>query len=252
MLLAASQLRDGSLTVGDFVLFVSYLGFITDFTAELGRYLAQFRQTTVAFERMQTLLGEAPATALAASSTAASAWPAAGESRRLRSGGLEPLRLVAATGLTYRHPETGQGIVDVDLCLPRGTLTVVTGRVGAGKTTLLRTFLGLLPPEAGEIRWNGALVEDPAAFFTPPRAAYTAQMPRLFSETLRRNILLGLPDDPALLSARGSRRGARARYRRLPARAGDAGRHARRRALRRSGAAHRASPACWCARPTCW
>jgi ATP-binding cassette, subfamily B, bacterial len=44
-------------------------------------------------------------------------------------------------------------------------------------------------------------VGDAAAFFVPPRAAYTAQVPRLFSETLKQNILLGLPDDPATLAA---------------------------------------------------
>ncbi len=89
----------------------------------------------------------------------------------------------------------------MDLSLARGTMTVVTGRVGAGKTTLLRTLLGLPPREAGEIRWNGQAVDDAAAFFAPPRCAYTAQVPRLFNETLRQNILLGLPDDPALLDA---------------------------------------------------
>lgn len=34
---------------------------------------------------------------------------------------------------------------------------------------------------------------DPAAFFIPPRVAYTPQTPRLFSESLRDNILLGWP-----------------------------------------------------------
>ncbi|MDQ3692172.1 MAG: ABC transporter ATP-binding protein/permease [Chloroflexota bacterium] len=199
MLLAASQLRDGSLTVGDFVLFVFYLGFVTDFTAELGQYLAQFKQTTVAFQRLHTLIGAAPATALTAPAPLhlRGPLPAAAPAVEPRS---QALRLVAATGLTYHHPETGHGIVDVDLRLPYGTLTVVTGRVGAGKTTLLRTFLGLLPRESGEIRWNGALIEDAATFFTPPRAAYTAQTPRLFSDTLRQNVLLGVPDNPALLA----------------------------------------------------
>jgi ATP-binding cassette subfamily B protein len=89
----------------------------------------------------------------------------------------------------------------VDLRLPCGTLTVVTGRTGSGKTTLLQTLLGLLPREAGEIRWNGHVVDDTASFLVPPRAAYTAQVPRLFSETLKQNILLGLPDDPASLAA---------------------------------------------------
>ncbi|MBA3377845.1 MAG: ATP-binding cassette domain-containing protein, partial [Chloroflexia bacterium] len=96
---------------------------------------------------------------------------------------------------------SGHGIAGVDLTLPRGTLTVVTGRVGAGKSTLLRTLLGLLPREAGEIRWNSQVVSDAASHFVPPRAAYTAQVPRLFSETVRENILLGLPEDPATLAA---------------------------------------------------
>jgi ATP-binding cassette subfamily B protein len=69
---------------------------------------------------------------------------------------------------------------------------VITGRIGSGKTTLLRALLGLLPREAGEIRWNGELVSAPGDFFVPPRCSYTAQVPRLFSNTLRNNILLGL------------------------------------------------------------
>ena len=59
---------------------------------------------------------------------------------------------------------------------------------------MLRTLLGLLPSERGEIRWNGQHVADPAAFFTPPQSGYTPQVPRLFSDTLRENILLGRED----------------------------------------------------------
>ena len=33
-------------------------------------------------------------------------------------------------------------------------------------------------------------VREPGDFFIPPRCAYTAQVPRLFSNTLRNNILL--------------------------------------------------------------
>ena len=39
------------------------------------------------------------------------------------------------------------------------------------------------------------VVNDPATFFIPPRCAYTSQVPRLFSETLRENILLGMPEN---------------------------------------------------------
>ncbi len=200
MLLAAGSLRDGSLTVGDFVLFVSYLGFIADFTDGLGRFLAHYRQTGVAFARMGVLLGGAAPAALVAPTPLHLRGPLPTVPPPARDA-TDRLVLVEVRGLTYRHPSSGRGIAAVDLRLPRGALTVVTGRVGAGKTTLLRALLGLLPREAGEIRWNGHLVDDAAAFFVPPRAAYTAQAPRLFSETLKQNILLGLPDDPAALAA---------------------------------------------------
>ena len=154
----------------------------------------------MAFQRLQPLLGAAPAAALAAPAPLSLHGPLP-HGAPVEEERAEPLELVTARGLTYRHPDGGQGIVDIDLRLPRGTLTVVTGRVGAGKTTLLRAFLGLLPRESGESRWNGALVADPDDFFTPPRAAYTPQIPRLFSETLRQNILLDTPDDPRRLKS---------------------------------------------------
>jgi ATP-binding cassette subfamily B protein len=117
------------------------------------------------------------------------------------------LSLLTVRGLTYHHPDAGggpgRGIEGIDLCLPRGSFTVISGRIGAGKTTLLRVLLGLLPGEGGEILWNGEPVTEPAAFFIPPRCAYTPQTPRLFSESLRDNILMGLPahefDLPAAL-----------------------------------------------------
>jgi len=55
----------------------------------------------------------------------------------------------------------------------------------------------LLPRDAGEIRWNGRPVEDPASFFVPPRSAYIPQVPRLFSEPLKDNVLMGIEEDRA-------------------------------------------------------
>ena len=200
MLLAAGSLRGGSLTVGDFALFVSYLGFIADFTTGLGQFLAAYRQTGVAFARMNALLSGAPPSAVVEHTPLHLRGPLPVVPSPT-NGASDRLMLVEARGLTYRHPQSGRGIAGVDLCLPRGSLTVVTGRVGAGKTTLLQALPGLLPPQTGEIRWNGHIVDDAASFFVPPCAAYTAQAPRLFSETLKQNILLGLPDDFEALSA---------------------------------------------------
>jgi ATP-binding cassette subfamily B protein len=90
--------------------------------------------------------------------------------------------------------------LDISFTVPRGSFTVVTGRIGSGKTTLLRALLGLLPKQTGEIRWNGRIITDPSMFFIPPHSAYTPQVPRLFSDTLRDNILMGLPESDVELA----------------------------------------------------
>jgi len=200
MLMAADRLRGGQLSVGEFALFITWLAFVTDFTTSFGQYLATYRQSGVAFARMDAMLGDQPPSALVAHTPLHLSGPLPHLEPPVR-GRHERLTALEAQGLTYRHPDSGRGIEGIDLRLERGTLTVVAGRIGSGKTTLLRTLLGLLPAESGEIRWNGSRVDDPATFMAPPRAAYTGQVPRLFSDSLRRNILLGQPDDPETLAA---------------------------------------------------
>lgn len=195
MLLAASRLRDGSLTVGDFVLFISYLGFIAGFTDDLGRFLAHYQQTGVAFRRLRHIIGgESEAVLVQHEPLYLRGSLPPVEQPPVRQN--EPLEQFAVRDLAAAHPGQEQGISNISLTLSRGTLTVVTGRIGSGKTTLLRAVLGLLPIHAGELRWNDQRIDDPADFMTPPRAAYTAQGPRLFSDTLERNILLGLDVAP--------------------------------------------------------
>ncbi|HMQ34222.1 MAG TPA: ABC transporter ATP-binding protein, partial [Chloroflexaceae bacterium] len=200
LLLSAQAMRAGSFSVGDFALFVYYLEWVTELPYVAGVLMARYQQTGVAIERMLALLpGQAPEALVRPGPVylrgelPAVPLPARAEADRLE--------LLEARGLSYAHPGSGRGVAGVDLRLERGSFTVVTGRIGAGKSTLLRALVGLLPLDAGEVRWNGRRVEDPAAFFTPPRAAYTPQVPRLFSEPLRDNILLGLPAERVDLEA---------------------------------------------------
>ena len=109
MLLAGGLLRAGSLTVGDFALFVSYLGFIADFTAGLGQFLAHYRQTGVAFARMDVLLGGAKPSALVEHTPLHLRGPLPGVPPPVR-GATDLLMLVETRGLTYRHPRSGRGI----------------------------------------------------------------------------------------------------------------------------------------------
>ncbi len=203
LLLAARAMGRGAFSVGDFALFVSYIGWLAQVSSMFGNFLTQFRQTGVSRERLVAALqGAPPATLTRRAPIFPRQLPDASPPPNGRADRLERLE---ARGLTYRHPGSDRGIAGVSFRLERGDFLVITGRVGAGKTTLLRALLGLLPADGGEVRWNGRPVDDPGGFLVPPRAAYVPQSPRLFSETLRDNILLGLPpervDLPAVLRA---------------------------------------------------
>ncbi|HEY7348803.1 MAG TPA: ABC transporter ATP-binding protein [Ktedonobacterales bacterium] len=200
LLLAGQALRAGSFTVGDFALFVSYLPLISLSVEELAVTLGMYQQAKVAHERLLPLLDGAAPSALVEYGPIYQRGPLPTLPPILKTA-TDRLERLDVTDLTYRHPASGRGIEGIALRVKRGQMVVITGRVGAGKTTLLRALLGLLPKERGDIRWNGALVSDPARFFTPPRCAYTAQTPTLFSDTLRNNILLGLPEQPGDLDA---------------------------------------------------
>jgi ATP-binding cassette subfamily B protein len=201
LLLSASPLEGARLPLGDFALFVYYLDFVTSFTQFFGRFLAQYRQTSVSFERMVELVRGLPVERIVAHQpmklTAASAPPVS-----VPQPVAAPVRLerLEARSLSFRYPGSGRGLHSVDLSLAGGSFTVITGRVASGKTTLLRVLLGLLPREAGQIYWNGERVDDPGSFFIPPHCAYVAQVPWLLSGSLRENILLGAEENPAAMT----------------------------------------------------
>jgi ATP-binding cassette subfamily B protein len=194
LMLSGQGIRAGTFTVGDFALFVYYLSFVTEFTGMIGGFWAWYKQIGVSLGRMVKLLQGDPPERLVKHGPVHMKGDLP-EVPYVVKRSEHRLERLTVKGLTYRYTDTGRGIENIDLRLERGTFTVVTGRVGSGKTTLLRTLLGLLPKDAGEICWNDELVQDPAAFFVPPRSAYTAQVPLLFSESLQDNILMGLPED---------------------------------------------------------
>jgi ATP-binding cassette subfamily B protein len=206
LIFAARAMQQGDFTVGDFALFVAYIWPITEWFRNIGALLAVYKQTGVSIQRLQTLMQGAPPTQL----TTPTPIYLTGDLPSLPAvvkRDQDRLAVLDVRGLRYRYPTPDGDTTDespfqlqpMDLRLERGSLTVITGRIGAGKSTLVRVLLGLLPKAAGEIYWNGTLVTEPETFFVPPRVAYTPQTPRLFSESLRDNILLGLPVPPAQL-----------------------------------------------------
>ncbi|MFI6322672.1 ATP-binding cassette domain-containing protein [Nonomuraea sp. NPDC050556] len=194
LLLGAAAMRRGEFTVGDLALFTSYVSWLTALPRTVGAILYRLPQAAVATERLGRLMAaHENAHDLAARTPTFTprkpippTIPARGQTA---SGRLEVLE---AWGLSV--PGRLEG---VSLRVERGSFTVITGAVGAGKSTLVRALLGLQPVTAGTVAWNGEPVDDPGTFLVPGRVAYAGQVPRLFSETLRENVLLGWPGTDA-------------------------------------------------------
>lgn len=192
LILIAEKMSTGVFTVGDLALFTTYIGDVARSGSLFGSIMAQHKRAEVSFSRMEQTVDEMPAAKLVEHTPVylRENQPPLVIRQRTKADRLDELTV---TGLTYRYDSDTAGIADVNLKIPAGSFTVVTGQIGSGKTTLVQTLLGILPKQAGEIRWNGETVVDPKSFFVPPRCAYTPQTPKLFSEKLSANILMGLP-----------------------------------------------------------
>ena len=228
LLMSARGMIEGSFTVGDFALFTYFLWFTSELPSYLGTFVGDYKQQEVAIARLSELAPEEGAPALverapALPSDARTDWllapaaerpstalqgdhkgrPYAQEASKVisKADSDDDFRSLEVRGLTCLHDGSNRGIRDATFSLAPGSFTVVTGQVGAGKSTLLRSLLGLLPSQAGEVRWNGEVVAEPASFFRPPRSAYTSQAPRLFSETLEENIRQGIVAGPEEMAA---------------------------------------------------
>jgi ATP-binding cassette, subfamily B, bacterial len=213
LLVGAEAMRSGSLTVGDFALFAVFLDAMTWYPEEIGRLIGGLKQIDVSLGRIEAvapghsredLVEMAPVLLENSPPEFRPPWAVArrkssrGSDRlgvgpeQARSERKDRLERLEVEGLTFRHPVADRGVEDVSFALVRGSVTVVTGRIGSGKSTLLEVLLGLRQRTGGTIRWNGREVDDPSTFFVPPRTAYTAQVPRLLSDTVRHNVALGL------------------------------------------------------------
>lgn len=194
LVLAAGRLNQtgsAGMTIGEFALFVFLLYSVTDGAYFIGVFIARAKQASVSVDRLTTTLHGEP-------------WERTFRKTNLHLDEdpghtvtsppeVEPFQSLKVRNLGYTYSGSTNGIAAIDLDIAAGEFVVVTGRIGSGKTTLLRAILGLLPADSGIIEWNGQRVEDASTELVPPRCAYTPQVPKLFSMSLRDNLVLGEP-----------------------------------------------------------
>nr|KIR85754.1 ABC transporter ABCC.6 [Cryptococcus tetragattii IND107] len=106
-----------------------------------------------------------------------------------------------ASSDSSENSKIGFRLMDLDIKFPRGKLTLVAGKFGSGKSLLLLALLGEARLIEGEISYMVSPIMDPQKIdkndwsLFKNGVAYAPQTPWLLSQSIRDNILFGLPLD---------------------------------------------------------
>lgn len=104
---------------------------------------------------------------------------------------------IEVRGLTFSY--TGNigepALQDVSLSIPAGRMTAIVGESGSGKTTLMKLLLKFYEPTGGSILLEGQPLSDFTAKSMRMASGIVMQDNFIFSDTIRRNVVLGEAED---------------------------------------------------------
>ena len=184
--LGSGKLESGTLSTGDLVALILYVGQLVFPTALLGFTLNTFQIGQVSLERVEELLQRIP---LIRDQQPASGRQTPRSSRDQLQGRLE------ARGLRIRYEGAEQDVLHgVDFCIKPGELVAVVGPVGCGKTTLARAFGRMVPVEPGQLFLDGMDVTSLPLETLRHSVSMVPQEGFLFTSSLADNLRYGDPD----------------------------------------------------------
>jgi subfamily B ATP-binding cassette protein MsbA len=98
--------------------------------------------------------------------------------------------------VTFAYPGGEPVLHDIDLVLPRGSVTAIVGPSGGGKSTLASLLPRFMDPTAGRVTVDGTDLRDVTLASLRARIGLVTQDVVLFDETVRRNVAYGTPEVP--------------------------------------------------------
>ncbi len=101
--------------------------------------------------------------------------------------------------LYFSYPNGGEVLHGVTMDIRPGEKVALIGASGGGKSTLVQVLIGLYPPTAGMIYFDGVPMDQIGMDVVREHVATVLQHPVLFNDTIRANLTLGRPADDATL-----------------------------------------------------
>ncbi|MBM4348794.1 MAG: ABC transporter ATP-binding protein [Deltaproteobacteria bacterium] len=167
-----------SISTGDFVAFMSYLGMLAWPMMALGWAINMIQRGAASMGRINRILGETPEISDA---------PEATTSNPLK-GRIEIKGLTVSSG----NGETPI-LEDIHLNIRQGEKVVIVGRTGSGKTVLCHLLVRMMESPEGSIFFDGIEIHRFPLKLLRGEIGYVPQDTFLFSDTIRENIAFGKP-----------------------------------------------------------
>ena len=163
----------GSVTVGEYIAFVSYNAMLTWPVRALGRIISEMSKAGVSIDRLMYIMNS--------------------ETESDREGATEPPmdRDITFDHVSYAYDNGGKDVLkDVSFTIKAGKTFGILGGTGTGKSTLMYLMDRLyeLPEGAGSIRIGDADIGDIKASWLRKNIGFVLQEPFLFSRSLSENI----------------------------------------------------------------
>lgn len=178
---------DGQLTIGEFLSFTLYLGFMIAPIIQMSNIGSQLTEAMAGLDRMEEIMNMSPED----DSTV----------RTIELDGINGEIIFDNVSFAY---EEGKNILkDINFTAQPGTVTALVGTSGSGKTTIAGIAASFLTPEIGKVTIDGNDMSKVTLNSYRSNLGVVLQDDFLFEGTIKENILFPRPDasEDRLLSA---------------------------------------------------
>ncbi|MEX2196405.1 MAG: ABC transporter ATP-binding protein [Thermoleophilaceae bacterium] len=180
LIVGGRQVRDGSITLGEFVAFYGYVLMLAGPMRMLGIALGMAQRAVASGARVFELLDRRPELV------------EPGEPRPLPDGGGR----VELRGVTFGYDGAAPILSGVSLDVEPGRTVALVGATGSGKTSLVALVPRLYDPQQGQVLVDGVDVRELDLRELREQIALVGDDAFLFSASVRDNIAYARPDAP--------------------------------------------------------
>lgn len=170
------EARAGRISVGDIVVFTSYIGMLLWPVRNLGRVLSQGGRTMVALERIDEILRQKQE----ADSADATAPDLKGD--------------IVFDQVSFQYEEGGEVLRDLSFTIKAGQTAAILGATGSGKSSIALLLQRLYAPQKGRITVGGQDIAGIRRKHLRARVGLVLQEPFLYSKTIYDNLRIAAPD----------------------------------------------------------